>query len=180
MRRRAVDGDKTFGEVITGVDLAAPLDASTWSSIEACLHERGILIFKDQGHLTIPEEMAFAARWGHMEDHGAIPVLPITNVNKKGETLVANTNAYYNLQGNEGWHIDNTYQPRSAKAGILRAAVVPPGGTQTAFCDGWAAYDALDEATRSRISGLAAYHSGLYSQVFLLKMMDFLPIFYPK
>ena len=66
--------------------------------------------------------------------------------------------------GNEGWHIDNTYQPRSAKAGILRAAVVPDGGTQTAFCDGQAAFDALDQATRERIDGLAAYHSGLYSQ----------------
>ena len=34
----------------------------------------------------------------------------------------------------------------------------------TAFCDGWAAYDALDNATREYISGLTAFHSGLYSQ----------------
>lgn len=34
----------------------------------------------------------------------------------------------------------------------------------TAFCDGWAAYDALDTATQERIRGLAAFHSGLYSQ----------------
>ena len=34
----------------------------------------------------------------------------------------------------------------------------------TAFCDGWAAYDALDITTRERVNGLAAYHSGLYSQ----------------
>ena len=39
-----------------------------------------------------------------------------------------------------------------------------PSVCQTAFCDGWAAYDALDEATKRRIDGLAAFHSGLYSQ----------------
>ena len=53
--------------------------------------------------------------------------------------MAAGTDAYFNLQGNEGWHIDNTYQPRSAKAGILRAAVLPAGGNQTAFWDGRAA-----------------------------------------
>ena len=39
-----------------------------------------------------------------------------------------------------------------------------PSVCQTAFCDGWAAYDALDAAMKERVGGLAAYHSGLYSQ----------------
>lgn len=55
-------------------------------------------------------------------------------------------------------------QPRSAKVGILRSESVPSTGTMTAFCDGWAAYDALDDATRERIHDLEAFHSGLYSQ----------------
>jgi alpha-ketoglutarate-dependent 2,4-dichlorophenoxyacetate dioxygenase len=84
---------------------------------------------------------------------------------KSGGTVAAGTDAYFNLQGNEGWHIDNTYQPRSAKAGILRAAVLPAGGSQTEFCDGRAAFEALDAAAQRRIEGLAAFHSGLYSQV---------------
>ena len=46
----------------------------------------------------------------------------------------------------------------------MRAETVPTVGTMTAFCDGWAAYDALDATTRERIHGLAAFHSGLYSQ----------------
>ena len=58
MQRRPVAPGLTFGEVITGVDLATPLTPSTWSAIEACLHERGVLIFKNQSHLlTIPQQM---------------------------------------------------------------------------------------------------------------------------
>jgi alpha-ketoglutarate-dependent taurine dioxygenase len=164
MEHHPIDEQLVFGEVITGVDLAAPLEPATWRAIEDSLHAHGVLVFKHQGHLTVEQQHAFASRWGHIQDHGAIPIMSITNVSSRGETLRPATTGFYNLQGNEGWHIDNTYQPRSAKAGILRAETVPSGGTMTAFCDGWAAYDALDDATRERIHGLAAFHSGLYSQ----------------
>ena len=165
MHRQPIHPRLSFGDVVTGVDLARPLDADAWATIEAAFIQRGVLVFKEQSHLTIEQQHAFASRWGHMEGHGAIPILPISNVRKSGHTLLTEgTAAYMNLQGNEGWHIDNTYQPRAAKVGILRAAVLPSGGSQTGFCDGWDAYDALDLETRRKIQGMSAYHSGLYSQ----------------
>jgi len=103
MQRRPIDPALCFGDVVTGVDLAQ-LDDDTWAAIEAAFVERGVLVFKDQGHLTEETQRAFASRLGHMEDHGAIPVLPITNVHKSGATLAEGTDAFYNLQGNEGWY----------------------------------------------------------------------------
>jgi alpha-ketoglutarate-dependent taurine dioxygenase len=164
MERRPIHPGLSFGDVITEVDLSAELDAVTWARIEAALVERGVLIFKNQGSLTVLGQRKFASLWGHMDGHGAIPVLPISNVRRSGHVLQAGTNGHFNLRGNEGWHIDNTYQPRSAKVGILRAERLPSGGSHTAFCDGWAGFDALDKQTRTKILGLSAYHSGLYSQ----------------
>jgi alpha-ketoglutarate-dependent taurine dioxygenase len=54
--------------------------------------------------------------------------------------------------------------PVSAKASMLSAQVVPPEGGETEWADMRAAYDALDEETRSRIAGLCAHHSIAYSQ----------------
>ena len=61
--------------------------------------------------------------------------------------------------------------PLSAKAGFLRAEVVPscagaPVGQrgETAFCDCRAAYEGLTREAKERCWRLAAYHSGMVSQ----------------
>ena len=46
---------------------------------------------------------------------------------------------------------------------MFTAEIVPDEGGDTGFADMRAAYDALDDATRERIDGLAAYHSRRYS-----------------
>ncbi|MYK29909.1 MAG: TauD/TfdA family dioxygenase, partial [Gammaproteobacteria bacterium] len=68
------------------------------------------------------------------------------------------------LIGNEGWHTDSSYMPISAKASILSAHVLPRAGGETEWADMRAAYQALDDAMRARIEGLAAYHSLFHSQ----------------
>ena len=68
------------------------------------------------------------------------------------------------LIGNEGWHTDSSYMPISAKASILSAHVLPSSGGETEWADMRTAYEALDDAMRARIDGLAAYHSLFHSQ----------------
>ena len=105
MQTHPIDPALVLGEVLTGIDLAEPLTPASWAQIEDLLHERGVLVVKHQDHLTIEQQHAFAARWGHMKDHGAIPVMQITNVTESGDTLLPGTTGYYNLQGNEGWWV---------------------------------------------------------------------------
>ena len=68
------------------------------------------------------------------------------------------------IRGNEGWHHDSTYMPVQAKGAVFSAEIIPSEGAATGFADMRAAYDALDEATRTRIGGMSAYHSLEYSQ----------------
>ena len=103
MQSHPIDPKLVFGQVLTNIDLAKPFTPSVWQQIEDLLHERGVLIFKQQGHLTIKQQHAFASRWGHMKDHAAIPIMEISNVSDSGDTLVPGTTGFYNLQGNEGW-----------------------------------------------------------------------------
>ena len=64
----------------------------------------------------------------------------------------------------ERWHTDMTFQPDPPLFSLLRAHHVPEVGGDTLWSDMRAAYDALDEATRERISHYSAYHSLHYSQ----------------
>ena len=85
-------------------------------------------MFENQGHLTIPQQQMFAARFGELE----IPDLRVSNVRKNGQVVGVDQIAFINLRANEGWHVDSTYHKHSAKAGILRSEVQPPsGGGQT-------------------------------------------------
>jgi alpha-ketoglutarate-dependent taurine dioxygenase len=68
------------------------------------------------------------------------------------------------LRGNEGWHQDSTYMPVQAKGAVFSAEIVPTEGAATGWADMRAAYEALDDETRSLIADLSAYHSLYYSQ----------------
>lgn len=68
------------------------------------------------------------------------------------------------LKGNMGWHCDSTYMPVQAKGAVFSAETVPESGGETGFADMRAAYDALSQGLKERISRLSAYHSLRYSQ----------------
>ncbi len=68
------------------------------------------------------------------------------------------------IRGNMHWHQDNTYMPIQAKGAVFSAKVVPRAQGDTAFADMRAAWAALDEATRQKLSSLSAHHSLAHSQ----------------
>jgi alpha-ketoglutarate-dependent taurine dioxygenase len=150
--------------VVTGVSLADLSDAG-WATIEEAFHAHAVLIFPDQ-HLSRGEQAAFARRFGEYDSlvAGTGGTVPISNLKPDG-TLRDDADAIKQiLLGNEGWHTDSSYMPVSARASMLCAEVVTAAGGETEWADMRAAYEALDEATRERIAGLAAYHSLKHSQ----------------
>jgi alpha-ketoglutarate-dependent taurine dioxygenase len=155
--------DATLGAVITGVRLAALSDGE-WTEIEQAFHDHAVLVFPGQ-HLTQDDQIAFARRFGSLEVlFEGYDAVPISTVDRTGEVLAPDHPVMQVVRGNQGWHTDSTYMPVSAKASVLSARVVPPAGGETEWADMRAAYDALDDAMRERISGLCAYHSIVYSQ----------------
>ena len=157
--------DATLGAIVTGVRLGS-LDASTWPVIERAFHDHGVLIFPGQ-HLSADEQYEFAAQFGdieHLVPQRNLKVVPFSNRRADGLPLYEKGHGAQILKGNEEWHTDSSYMPLSAKASILSAVDVAPGAAHTEWADMRAAYDALDQKTIDRISGLCAYHSLFYSQ----------------
>lgn len=155
--------DATLGAVITDVKLGA-LDAAAWHDIENAFLDYGLLIFPGQ-HLSAKVQLEFALRFGEIEVLAeGMTTIPIANKAPDGKLLEAESDRMKLLRGNEGWHTDSSYMRLASKAAVLSAHVVPASGSQTQWADARAAYDALDDATRARIAGLAAHHSYFYSQ----------------
>ena len=157
--------DATLGAVVTGLELAR-MDAATWKAVEQAFHEHAVLVFPGQD-LTDDEQVAFASRFGDIELLAPDPELKavaISNRKPDGSVMGAEEHRFKALRGNEGWHTDSSYMPLSAKASALSAQVVPSADGETEWADMRAAYDALDEGTRKRISGLSAHHSLYHSQ----------------
>ena len=152
--------DASFGAVVTGLKLA-DLDEPEFAALYRTWLDHALLIFPDQ-HLTRPEQIAFARRFGELE----FEIAPISNVRADGSVRPddGTDDAVKVLKGNMGWHCDSTYMPVQAKGAVFTAHVVPDEGGETGWADMRAAWDALDAATKSRIESLSAYHSLRYSQ----------------
>ena len=152
-----------MGAVVTDVRLAELTDAE-WHEIEQAFHDHAVLVFPGQ-HLSADEQVAFARRFGEIEElFPGYDAVPISTVDRDGEVMAPDHPVMQVVRGNQGWHTDSTYMPVSAKASVLSAQVVPDEGGQTEWADMRAAYDDLDDATRTRIAELRAHHSIAYSQ----------------
>ena len=127
--------------------------------------DHAVLVFPGQ-HLSDDEQKAFGRRFGAARDDRPDRGTDADRQRRRGdgELLAADHPAIGIMKGNEGWHTDSSYMPVSAKASMLSAHVVPSSGGQTEWADMRAAYDALPAARRSRIDGLAAHHSLVWSQ----------------
>jgi alpha-ketoglutarate-dependent taurine dioxygenase len=145
--------DATFGAVVPDVGLARASEATIAELTELWL-EYALLVFPGQH-----EQDDFARRFGALE----FTASPLTNIERDGTLRTTEHDLSKSLRANERWHHDSTYMPIQAKGAVFTAEIVPDAGGDTGFADMRAGYDALDDATRERIGGLAAYHSRRYS-----------------
>ncbi|MGI9644025.1 MAG: TauD/TfdA dioxygenase family protein [Ilumatobacteraceae bacterium] len=150
--------DAAFGAVVDGVEIRE-LDDETFRAVHDAWVEHGLLVFPGQ-HLTRPEQDDFARRFGDLE----FEATPLTNIRRDGSLRGdPDDPLVQSLRGNEGWHHDSTYMPVQAKGAVFSAEVVPTIGGDTGFADMRAAYDALDDSTRTAVADLRAHHSRRYS-----------------
>jgi alpha-ketoglutarate-dependent 2,4-dichlorophenoxyacetate dioxygenase len=133
-----------------------------------------VLVFRDQ-HLDDAQQVAFSRQLGPLElatgDIGevkdrrlAMELNDISNLDKHGEVLPRDNRARLFGLGNRLWHSDSSFKDVPAKYSLLSARQIPSAGGNTEFADMRAAYDALDDETRSEIQDLVCLHSQLYSR----------------
>ena len=79
-----------IGAEVRGIDLAADIDAATFGHLRDLLHERGVIVVRDQ-RLSEGEQVAFAVRFGPLQkilfSEHLVPGYPelflVSNINPK-------------------------------------------------------------------------------------------------
>jgi len=141
----------TIGAELSGIDLTGDLGAAAIEEIRRALHEYKVIFFRDQA-MTSEEHVAFARRFGELEEH---PFLP---PNTSEPELVRFAKDEQQRGYENSWHHDVTWRECPSMGATLHAVAVPPLGGDTLFADMYAAYDSLDAETRAEIDDLTAVH----------------------
>lgn len=147
-----------LGARITGVDLAAGLDAESFAAIETAFHAHCFVVFPGQ-HLTAGQFHRFSRWWGRAEPHvidtfhhpEIADILVLSNVERDGKpTGLKDAGSYF--------HTDYSYLDVPARCTMLYALEMPAAGNGTTFANQTRAYDDLPAPTKARVEGLVARH----------------------
>jgi len=145
----------SLGAELSGVDLgAASRDAGLFAEIKALLLQYKVLFLRDQ-HFSRAEHVAFARRFGELEDHpvvGSDPEHPgLVRIYKGADTK--------HLQYENAWHCDATWRDCPQMGAVLRCVECPPLGGDMIWANMVEAYAKLPARIKTQIAGLRARHS---------------------
>jgi taurine dioxygenase len=148
-----------FAAEITGFDLAQRADAATIDAIAEALGHYGVLVFRDQKHVTPEQHIAFSRAFGVLEIHvqkkfllkNHPEILIVSNVVENGVPLGL-------VDAGRYWHSDLSYLVEPSLGSLLHAIELPSEGGDTLFGSLTAAYDALDNDIKAKLKGLTAVH----------------------
>ena len=145
-----------IGAIVTGIDLAQPIDALTQKKLYDAAVENVVLVIRGQAHLTPAQLQAAGELFGElMEDQNRrylvdgfplISVLDNRHKDSKGQPAKVSNNAT--------WHTDHTNQEMPPKFTMLYAVAVPDRGGATSVCNSRAAFEALAADVKRKIAGM--------------------------
>jgi alpha-ketoglutarate-dependent 2,4-dichlorophenoxyacetate dioxygenase len=162
------------GEV-SGADLRNPLMPGDVAAIEAGMDRYAVLVFHDQD-ITDEQQIAFTRNFGEIENSAGGNVTKpnekrlnplmndVSNLGHDNRPLARDDRRRLFNLGNQLWHSDSSFRAIPAKYSLLSARTVAKNGGNTEFADMRAAYDALDDETRTLVEDLVCEHSLLYSR----------------
>ncbi|MEK9660178.1 MAG: TauD/TfdA family dioxygenase, partial [Alphaproteobacteria bacterium] len=150
--------------------------------IVAALDEYAVLVFHDPP-VDDAQQLAFAESFGPLERSREadrpghrmrldVRMADVSNLGIDGKPLPPDHFRRMSGLANQLWHTDSSFKRIPATYSMLSARSVPDEGGDTEFADCRAAYDALDDAMKTRIETLAAEHS-IYTSRAVLGFTDF-------
>jgi taurine dioxygenase len=145
----------SLGAELGNVNLGdAAHDAALFDEIKALLLQHKVLFLRDQ-QFSRAEHVAFARRFGDLEDHpvvGSDPDHPgLVQIYKGADSR--------HLQYENAWHCDATWRERPQMGAVLRCVECPPLGGDMLWANMVEAYAKLPEHVKNQIAGLRARHS---------------------
>ena len=163
-----------IGARMTGVDARKPLTPTEVAAIEAAMDRHAVLVLPGQD-ITDEQQLAFSRNFGPLEDganSGArdaelrLPVVfaDVSNLDRDGRVTARDNKKRMAALANRLWHTDASFRVVPARYSILSGRVVTTAGGNTEFADMRAAYEALDDRTKTEIEDLVCEHSLIYSR----------------
>jgi taurine dioxygenase len=144
-----------IGALLHNVSLAdAARDEALFAEIRALLIRHRVLFLHDQD-ITRAEHVAFARRFGELEDH---PVVGSDPENPGLVRIFKGPNSR-NEQYENAWHCDTTWRECPQFGAVLRCTETPPVGGDMLWTNMVEAYERLPEHVKMQIAGLRARHS---------------------
>jgi alpha-ketoglutarate-dependent taurine dioxygenase len=146
-----------IGAEVTGIDLREPIDAATRQRLNDAAIDNVVLVIRGQ-EFSAAQYQAAAQIFGElMEDQNRrylVDGLPLVSVlsNRHKDS----TGKQAKVAKNATWHTDHTNQERPPKFTMLYPVALPDKGGATSVCNMRAAYAALPEDWKQRITGMQA------------------------
>ena len=164
------------GEV-SGIDISRPLEHGEVAAIEAGMDRYAVLTFRDQP-LTDDQQLEFSRNFGELEVTLAgqmakpedrrlgdrLELGDISNLTARNQLRARDDRSRMYALANRLWHSDASFRSVGAGYTLLHGRVIPGKGGNTEFADMRAAYDALDDATKSEVEDLITEHSIVFSR----------------
>ncbi len=145
----------TIGAELGNVNLGdASRDDALFAEIRALLLQYKVLFFHDQ-EFTRSEHVAFARRFGELEDHPVVGSDP----DNPGLVRIYKGPDSRNEQYENAWHCDTTWRECPQLGAVLRCTESPPVGGDMVWANMGEAYRRLPEHVKAQIEGLRARHS---------------------
>ena len=144
-----------IGAELRGVSLAdAARDEPLLAELKALLLKHRVLFLRDQD-ITAADHVAFARRFGELEDH------PVVGSDPDHPGLVR---IYKDLNSppehyENAWHCDATWRESPPMGAVLRCIECPEVGGDTIWANMAKAYEDLPQSIKEQIAPLRARHS---------------------
>ncbi|MDB5685056.1 MAG: hypothetical protein JWM75_2754 [Sphingomonas bacterium] len=159
-----------FGAEISGIDLTTPLTPQDEAELVSTIATYGVCVFRHTG-LTDASHVWFSRILGNLwtvnggRVRKRLPQLfDAGNLDPDGQ-ITTDEGVRARRRGDRQWHTDSSFTKERTSWSLLLAHEVPSSGGDTWFADMREAYDALPEAMKLRIEGLAAEHSYFHSRM---------------
>jgi taurine dioxygenase len=144
-----------IGAELTRVNLADAIhDDALFAEIRALLLRHRVLFLRDQD-ISRAEHVAFARRFGELEDHpvaGSDPEHP-------GLVRIYKNPDQPNDRYENAWHADATWRQAPQFGAVLRCVETPAVGGDTMWANMALAWDKLPQDVKDKIASLRARHS---------------------
>ncbi len=152
---------EALGAEVAGLDLARPLAEDEAAAVREAFLAHHLLCFRSRP-LAAADFLRVARLFGEPQlqlirqrRHDEVPEVSMLESTYKRAEDKPDDLALVRLSG---WHTDDSYFARPAKATMLQALALPSSGGETRFCNTRRAWEALPEAMRARIDGARAVH----------------------